>query len=107
MNLIQLSQKRGFKLTHRDMGPRNLYLGPETPNEIFIWQDPIPEVNHTLVSKADITKLKSDILNSGLSRSELIYTAWSSASTFRGSDKKRRSQRSPYYVRTTNFLGSQ
>ncbi|MBS2098630.1 catalase/peroxidase HPI [Carboxylicivirga linearis] len=80
--------KAWFKLTHRDMGPRNLYLGPETPNETFIWQDPIPEVNHTLVSKADIAKLKSDILNSGLSRSELIYTAWSSASTFRGSDKK-------------------
>jgi catalase-peroxidase len=77
-----------FKLTHRDMGPRTLYLGPEIPEEVFIWQDPIPEVDHELVNATDIANLKSTILNSGLSRSELISTAWASASTFRGSDRK-------------------
>jgi catalase-peroxidase len=77
-----------FKLTHRDMGPRTLYLGPEVPEEVFIWQDPIPEVDHELINSTDIANLKSIILNSGLTRSELIFTAWASASTFRGSDKK-------------------
>jgi catalase-peroxidase len=77
-----------FKLTHRDMGPRALYLGPEVPKEELIWQDPIPAVNHELVNDKDIEDLKKIILNSGLSTSELISTAWASASTFRGSDKR-------------------
>tara|TARA_R110002072_G_scaffold72354_5_gene173049 strand:- start:1304 stop:3562 length:2259 start_codon:yes stop_codon:yes gene_type:complete len=77
-----------FKLTHRDMGPKSRYLGSEVPAEDLIWQDPIPEVNHELINKNDIANLKSTILASGLSVSELVYTAWSSASTFRGSDKK-------------------
>ena len=77
-----------FKLTHRDMGPKALYLGPEVPEENFIWQDPIPEVNHELINKEDILNLKKHILNSGLSNDELIETAWASASTFRGSDYK-------------------
>jgi catalase-peroxidase len=77
-----------FKLTHRDMGPRSLYLGPEVPKEELIWQDPIPAVNHTLIDAKDITALKAEILKSGLSISELIETAWASASTFRGSDKR-------------------
>lgn len=75
-----------FKLTHRDMGPKSRYLGPEVPKENLIWQDPIPVVNHKLVNKKDISSLKTKILASGLSISELVYTAWSSASTFRGSD---------------------
>jgi catalase-peroxidase len=77
-----------FKLTHRDMGPSSLYLGPEVPKEELIWQDPIPAVNHTLIDTKDITALKAEILKSGLSISELIETAWASASTFRGSDKR-------------------
>ncbi len=77
-----------FKLTHRDMGPRALYLGPEVPKEELIWQDPIPAVNHPLIDAKDISSLKTNILNSGLSLSELISTAWSSASTFRGTDKR-------------------
>ncbi len=77
-----------FKLTHRDMGPRTRYLGPEVPNEDLIWQDPIPSVNHELINDTDIADLKGSILSSGLSISELVYTAWSSASTFRGSDKR-------------------
>jgi catalase-peroxidase len=77
-----------FKLTHRDMGPRARYLGPEVPAEEFIWQDPIPAVNHELIDAKDITALKSQILASGLSVSELVSTAWASASTFRGSDKR-------------------
>lgn len=77
-----------FKLTHRDMGPKSRYLGPEVPAEDLIWQDPIPAVNHELVDSNDISSLKGKILASGLSVSELVYTAWSSASTFRGSDKK-------------------
>ena len=75
-----------FKLTHRDMGPRSRYLGPEVPQEELIWQDPVPAVDHTLIDDRDIIDLKSKILNSGLSISEVVYTAWSSASTFRGSD---------------------
>ena len=77
-----------FKLTHRDMGPRTRYLGPEVPTEELIWQDPIPAVNHKRINKQDITSLKSKILASGLSVSELVSTAWASASTFRGSDKR-------------------
>jgi catalase-peroxidase len=77
-----------FKLTHRDMGPRSRYLGPEVPSEKLIWQDPLPEVDHPLVGAADIAELKSTILASGLSISELVSTAWASASTFRGSDKR-------------------
>ena len=77
-----------FKLTHRDMGPRSRYLGPEVPAEELIWQDPIPAVNHKLIDEEDIASLKSKILASGLSVSELVSTAWSSASTFRGSDKR-------------------
>jgi catalase-peroxidase len=77
-----------FKLTHRDMGPRARYLGPEVPAEELIWQDPIPAVNHKLIDAKDIASLKSKILASGLSISELVSTAWASASTFRGSDKR-------------------
>ncbi|MBI3174373.1 MAG: catalase/peroxidase HPI [Chloroflexi bacterium] len=77
-----------FKLTHRDMGPKTRYLGPEVPREDLIWQDPIPVVNHKLIGAKDIASLKKEILASGLSISELVYTAWSSASTFRGSDKR-------------------
>ena len=77
-----------FKLTHRDMGPRARYLGPEVPAEELIWQDPIPAVNHKLIDKNDIVSLKGKILASGLSVSELVSTAWASASTFRGSDKR-------------------
>jgi catalase-peroxidase len=77
-----------FKLTHRDMGPRTRYLGPEVPAEQLIWQDPIPEVNHPLIDAQDIAVLKGKILASGVSVSELVYTAWAAASTFRGSDKR-------------------
>jgi catalase-peroxidase len=77
-----------FKLTHRDMGPRARYLGPEVPAEEFIWQDPIPAVNHKLIEEKDIAALKGKILASGLSVSELVSTAWAAASTFRGSDKR-------------------
>lgn len=77
-----------FKLTHRDMGPRARYLGPDVPQEELIWQDPIPAVNHELVNAADIENIKTKILDSGLSVSELVSTAWASASTFRGSDKR-------------------
>ncbi|MBM4270569.1 MAG: catalase/peroxidase HPI [Deltaproteobacteria bacterium] len=77
-----------FKLTHRDMGPRSRYRGPEVPAEELIWQDPIPAVNHKLIGKRDIASLKGKILASGLSVSELVSTAWASASTFRGSDKR-------------------
>ena len=77
-----------FKLTHRDMGPIARYLGPEVPKERFIWQDPVPEVDYELIDKEDIKYLKNKILDSKLSVHELVYTAWSSASTFRGSDKR-------------------
>jgi len=77
-----------FKLTHRDMGPRSRYLGPEVPAEELIWQDPIPAVDHELIDTQDIADLKGKILASGLSISELVSTAWASASTFRGSDKR-------------------
>ena len=77
-----------FKLTHRDMGPKARYLGPEVPKEDLIWQDPIPAVNHALVDDKDIAALKAKILASGFTISELVSTAWASASTFRGSDKR-------------------
>jgi catalase-peroxidase len=77
-----------FKLTHRDMGPIHRYLGPLVPNEILIWQDPIPVVDHPLIREQDIAALKAKILASGLSVSQLVSTAWASASTFRGSDKR-------------------
>ena len=77
-----------FKLTHRDMGPRVRYLGPDVPAEVLIWQDPIPAVNHPLVDSNDIAGLKEKLLASGLSISQLVTTAWASASTFRGSDKR-------------------
>lgn len=77
-----------FKLTHRDMGPRSRYLGSDVPAEELIWQDPIPELNHVLVDADDISILKSKILNTGLSVAQLVSTAWASASTFRGSDKR-------------------
>ncbi|NLE75142.1 MAG: catalase/peroxidase HPI [Chloroflexi bacterium] len=77
-----------FKLTHRDMGPRSRYLGPEVPAEELIWQDPVPAVDHPLVDAQDVAALKAKILASGLSISELVSTAWASASTFRGSDKR-------------------
>ncbi|HRY45710.1 MAG TPA: catalase/peroxidase HPI [Thermoanaerobaculia bacterium] len=77
-----------FKLTHRDMGPRSRYLGPEVPAEVLIWQDPVPPVDHPLVDAADVAALKAKVLASGLGVSELVATAWASASTFRGSDKR-------------------
>ncbi|WEM44587.1 catalase/peroxidase HPI (plasmid) [Photobacterium sp. DA100] len=77
-----------FKLTHRDMGPKSRYLGPEVPAEDLIWQDPVPAVDHQLIDTSDIAELKAAILDSGLDISELVYTAWSSASTFRGSDNR-------------------
>ena len=77
-----------FKLTHRDMGPRALYLGPDVPAEELLWQDIIPAVDHKLVDEADVAALKAKILGSGLSVAELVSTAWASASTFRGSDKR-------------------
>ena len=80
--------KAWFKLTHRDMGPKTTYLGPEIPAEDFIWQDPIPALDHDLVNAADIKALKTTILSSGLSSSELVTTAWASASTFRVSDRR-------------------
>ena len=77
-----------FKLTHRDMGPKSLYLGPEVPAEDLIWQDPIPSVKHPLIDARDIAALKAQVLASGLSVAELVSTAWASASTFRGSDRR-------------------
>ena len=80
--------KAWFKLTHRDMGPRSRYLGKEVPSEVLIWQDPIPAVNHKLIGSAQISTLKSQILSSGLSTSELVRTAWASAASFRGTDMR-------------------
>jgi catalase-peroxidase len=77
-----------FKLTHRDMGPQPRYLGPEVPQDALIWQDPIPAVNHPLIDDTDVATLKTQLLNCGLSISQLVGTAWASASTFRGSDKR-------------------
>jgi catalase-peroxidase len=80
--------KAWFKLTHRDMGPKTTYLGPEAPKEDLLWQDPIPAVNHKLVDAKDIKTLKTQIQNSGLSIQEMVTTAWASASTYRGSDRR-------------------
>ena len=80
--------KAWYKLTHRDMGPRERYLGPDVPAEVFVWQDPIPTVDHELINDADVTALKLEIATLGLTVSELVGTAWASASTFRGSDKR-------------------
>ncbi len=80
--------KAWFKLTHRDMGPVTRYLGPEVPKEVLIWQDPVPAVDHDLVSEQDIAALKAKILGSGLTTPQLVSTAWASAATFRGSDKR-------------------
>jgi catalase-peroxidase len=77
-----------FKLTHRDMGPLSRYLGPEVPSEVLLWQDPVPVVNHPLIDDEDVAALKETILDSGLTVSQLVSTAWASASTFRGSDKR-------------------
>jgi len=77
-----------FKLTHRDMGPKSRYLGPEVPEEDLIWQDPIPPVDYELIDEADIAHLKEKILSSGLTVSELVTTAWAAASTYRNSDKR-------------------
>ena len=77
-----------YKLTHRDMGPRERYLGSEVPSEVLIWQDPIPAVDHALIDAADAAKLKADIMATGCSVAELASVAWASASTFRGSDKR-------------------
>lgn len=77
-----------YKLTHRDMGPKSLYLGSDVPEETLLWQDPLPELNHELIDSNDIIKLKEQLLASGLSVSELVSTAWASASTYRGSDKR-------------------
>jgi catalase-peroxidase len=77
-----------FKLTHRDMGPRARYLGPEVPKEVLLWQDPIPAVDHALITESEIEALKGKIVDSGLTVAELVTTAWASASTFRGSDKR-------------------
>lgn len=77
-----------FKLTHRDLGPRSRYLGPEVPKEVLVWQDPVPAVDHPLIDDADVAALKAKILASGLAVAELVGTAWASASTFRGGDKR-------------------
>jgi len=86
--LAEAFAKAWFKLTHRDLGPRALYLGPEVPAEELPWQDPLPPVDHPLVGEEDVRELKDKILESGLTISELVYTAWSAASTFRGSDRR-------------------
>ncbi len=77
-----------FKLTHRDLGPRARYLGPEVPEEVLVWQDPVPPIDHLLIDEQDITSLKTAIIDSGIPVSQLVSTAWASASTFRGSDKR-------------------
>lgn len=87
-DFAQVFARAWFKLTHRDMGPRSRYLGPEVPAEELIWQDPIPPVDHELIDDTDIANLKGSILDSGLSIGELVSTAWASASTFRGSDMR-------------------
>ena len=86
--LAETFARAWFKLTHRDMGPIARYLGPEVPSEELIWQDPVPAVDHELIGKAEITALKASLLASGLSISQLVSTAWSSAASFRGSDKR-------------------
>jgi catalase-peroxidase len=81
-------QKAWFKLTHRDMGPKSRFLGPEVPKEDLVWQDPVPAVDHELINEKDVETLKKNILATGLSTSELVGAAWASASTFRGSDNR-------------------
>ena len=96
-----------FKLTHRDMGPRARYLGPEVPAEELIWQDPIPPVDHPLIDAQDVAALKQKVLASGLTVSQLVSTAWASASTFRGSRQARRRQRRAHPPRAAEGLGRQ
>ena len=96
-----------FKLTHRDMGPRSRYLGPEVPAEELIWQDPVPAVDHKLIDTKDIADLKGKILASGLSVSQLVSTAWASASTFRGSDKRGGANGARIRLAPAEGLGSQ
>ena len=86
--LADVFARAWFKLTHRDMGPIDRYLGPEVPEERLLWQDPVPDVDHDLIGAQDIAELKRQILASGLSVAELVSAAWASASTFRGSDKR-------------------
>ncbi len=96
-----------FKLTHRDMGPRSRYLGPEVPAEELIWQDPVPAADYELINEQDIADLKSKILASDLSVSQLVLTAWASASTFRGSDKRGGANGARIRLAPTEGLGSQ
>ena len=97
-----------FKLLHRDMGPTSRYLDPEAPSEVLIWQDPVPAVDHELIGDADIATLKQTILDSGLTVSELVSTAWASASTYRDSDKRGGAyQRRPSAPRAAERLGGQ
>ena len=96
-----------FKLTHRDMGPIVRYLGPLVPKETLIWQDPIPAVDHPLIGEKDIAALKAKILASGLTVSELVSTAWASASTFRGGDKRGGGERRAHSPRAPEGLGRQ
>ncbi len=84
----QAFAKAWFKLTHRDLGPRSRYVGSEVPDQVFVWQDPVPLVEHALIGERDVSKLKAKILKSGLTAPELVRTAWASASTFRGSDMR-------------------
>src|SRR4029077_19118899 len=86
--LAEAFARAWFKLTHRDMGPRARYLGPEVPKEELLWHDPVPAVDHKLIDDKDAAALKGKILASGLTVSQLVSTAWASASTFRGSDKR-------------------
>ncbi len=96
-----------YKLTHRDMGPLVRYLGPLVPKEELLWQDPIPAVNHPLIGEQDIAALKAKILASGLSVSQLVSTAWASASTFRGSDKRGGANGARIRLAPAEGLGSQ
>ena len=86
--MIEAFSRAWFKLTHRDLGPRERYVGPEVPAEVFVWQDPVPAVDHELIDAQDIADLEGKILAAGLSIPQLVSTAWASASTFRGSDKR-------------------
>ena len=96
-----------FKLTHRDMGPVSRYLGPEVPTEQLLWQDPVPAVDHKLIDAKDIAALKAKILKSGLSVSQLVATAWASASTFRRHRQAGRGERGPYPAGAAEGLGRQ
>ncbi len=96
-----------FKLTHRDLGPRARYLGPEVPKEVLIWQDPVPAVDHPLIDDTDAAVLKVKVLASGLTVSELVGTAWASASTFRGGDKRGGANGARIRLATAERLGGQ